>query len=190
MARNPNTTWELLDYAMSHYQTYISNKNQRLALSIVDLLHISNFKGGNASITEPEATLSKKLKKYEAALSGIAKQFNGKALSQLNDQEAAELIGLCKKVTDLTKSDSSKIRGFGVSYASALLSAHFMNLIPVLDRRILNGAGIKVEYDSQKQVKDIAQHYGSLIKACRSELLKRSNLTLRALDKEWFTKAL
>jgi hypothetical protein len=65
-----------------------------------------------------------------------------------------------------------------------------MDLIPVLDRRILNGAGIKVEYDSQKQVKDIAQHYGSLIKACRSELIKGNNLSLRGLDKEWFTKAL
>ena len=65
-----------------------------------------------------------------------------------------------------------------------------MDLIPVLDRRILNGAGIQVVYDSQKQVKDIAQHYGDLIKACRSELIKRKNITLRGLDKEWFIAAL
>ncbi|BDX18947.1 hypothetical protein MFKK_17570 [Halopseudomonas aestusnigri] len=190
MARNPNTTWEMLDHAMTHYQTFISNKPLRLSLSIVDLLHVSNFKGGNASITEPEATLGSKLKSYEAVLSDIGKKFNGKTLAQLDEQETVELISLCKKVTDLTKLNTTKIRGFGASYASALLSAHFMNLIPVLDRRILNGACIKVEYDNQKQVKDIAQHYGDLIKACRAELQKRNGLTLRSLDKEWFTKSL
>lgn len=190
MARNPNTTWEMLDHAMTHYQTFISNKTQRLSLSIVDLLHLSNFKGGNASITEPEATLGNKLKSYEAVLSNIGKKFNGKTLAQLTEHETAELIRLCNKVTDLTKSNATKIRGFGASYASALLSAHFLNLIPVLDRRILNGACIKVEYDSQKQVKNIAQYYGDLIQACRAELQKRNSLTLRSLDKEWFTKAL
>lgn len=190
MARNPNTTWEMLDHAMQHYQTYISSKEQRLSLSILDLLHVSNFKGGNASITEPEDTLGKKLKSYEKVLCEIAKNLDGKTLSQLNERETADLIRLCKNVTDLTKASNTKIRGFGASYASALLSAHFMNVIPVLDRRILNGAGIKVKYNSQKQVKDIAQYYGVLIKACQSELLKRHNLTLRGLDKKWFTKAL
>lgn len=190
MARNPKTTWEILDHAMTHYQTYISSKKQRNSLSIVDLLYVSNFKGGNASITEPEATLDDKLKGYESVLSGIADKFSDKKLSQLDDQETVELIGLCEKISDLTKDKNTKIRGFGASYASALLSAHFMDLIPVLDRRILNGAGIEVEYDSQKQVKNIAQYYGKLIIACRSELLKRKNLTLRGLDKEWFTKDL
>lgn len=190
MARNPNTTWEMLDHAMAHYQTYISTKKQRNTISVIDLLHVSNFKGGNASITEPETTLGYKLKSYEKVLAEIAKKFNGKALSQLNEQEANELISLCNSVSDLTKSKNTKIRGFGASYASALLSAHFIDLIPVLDRRILNGAGIKVEYNSQKQVKDIAQHYGELIKSCREELLKQKQLTLRELDKEWFIKAL
>jgi len=180
----------MLDHAMTHYQAYISSKNQRLSLSIIDLLYVSNFKGGNASITEPEAMLGEKLQSYEKVLYDIAKKFTGKTLSQLDEQETGGLIGLCNKVVCLTKSNSTRIRGFGASYASALLSAHFMDLIPVLDRRILNGAGIQVVYDSQKQVKDIAQHYGDLIKACRSELIKRKNITLRGLDKEWFIAAL
>ncbi|WP_444944666.1 hypothetical protein ACJJIK_07740 [Microbulbifer sp. ZKSA006] len=143
MARNPHTTWEMLDVAMTHYQTFISNKSQRLSLGIVDLLHVSNFKGGNTSITEPEITLGSKLSSYEAVLSEIDHNFNGKTLPQLNKQETAGLIKLCKDITDLTKSNDTKIRGFGASYASALLSAHFMDLIPILDRRILNGAGIE-----------------------------------------------
>ena len=190
MARNPNTTWDMLDHAMAHYQTYISTKKQRNTISIIDLLHVSNFKGGNASITEPETTLGNKLKSYDKVLAEIAKKFNGNLLTQLNEQETNELIALCNNVSDLTKAKETKIRGFGASYASALLSAHFMDLVPVLDRRILNGAGIEVEYNNQKQVKDIAQHYGVLIKFCRAELQRRKQLTLRELDKEWFIKAL
>lgn len=190
MARNPNTTWEMLNHAMVHYQKHISTKKKRNTISIIDLLHVSNFKGGNASITEPEETLGKKLKSYEKVLAEITTKFTGKNLSQLNRQETNELIRLCNAFTNITKIKDTKIRGFGASYASALLSAHFIYLIPVLDRRILNGAGIKVEYNSQKQVKRIAQYYGELIKSCQTELKRRNNLTLRELDKEWFTKAL
>jgi len=190
MARKPITTWEMLDHAMAHYQGHISSKQDRYSLSIVDLLYISNFKGGNASITEPKVTLNNKIAAYEKILVDIANSFNGKKLSELSEQETAGLIGLCDKFCALTQVKETKIRGFGASYASALLAAHFMELIPVLDRRILNGAGIEVEYDSQKQVKEIAQYYGVLIKSCRSELLKREKLTLRILDKEWFIKPL
>ena len=190
MARDPNTTWEMLNHAMLHYQTFISNKKSKYSLTIIDLLHVSNFKGGNASITEPEKTLGTKLKSYQDVLKKIDNKFTGKKLSQLNNDETEELIKLCNEVSALTKDSKTKIRGFGPSYASALLAAHFMDLIPVLDRRILNGANIQVTYDKQKQVKNISQYYGQLIKACQSELKKRKNITLRELDKEWFTKTL
>jgi hypothetical protein len=190
MARNPNTTWEMLDHAMSYYQTFISSKKSRTSLTVVDLLHVSNFKGGNASITEPEETLSMKLRCYQKVLEDIASKFNGKALSQLSEEETAGLVKLCDSVSSLTKGEKTRIRGFGASYASALLAAHFMELIPVLDRRILNGASIEVTYDKQKQVQNISQYYGGLIRACRAELQKRKNITLRELDKEWFVKAL
>jgi len=190
MARNPETTWEMLNVAMSHFQNHIGSKTDRCSLSIVDLLHVSNFKGGNASITEPVATLPEKLKHYESTLKEIQKSFDGKSLVNLNDGELECLKDKCNTFLALTEAQVSGIRGFGPSYASALLAAHFPNLIPVLDRRALNGAKIKVVCDSQNQVKNIAKHYGDLIGAFRSELKKRSGMTLRQLDKCWFIKPL
>jgi len=190
MARNPNTTWEMLNEAMSHFQSYIQSKQDRCSLSFVDLLHVSNFKGGNASITEPISSLPAKLKTYEQKLKDIDAQFGSKKLKNLNEEETKNLILLCNDFSTLATNKETKIRGFGPSYGSALLAAHFMELIPVLDRRILNGAGIKVEYDSQKQVKNISKHFGELIIACQKELESRHSLSLRELDKEWFVKSL
>ena len=190
MARSPQTTWELLNNAMEHYQQYIAQKEKRYELCFIDLLFISNFKGGNASITEPIVTLRQKLDKYEVQLKKIEEQYKNKTLQQLGEGELNKLIELCENLLDLTTKQETKIRGFGPSYASALLSAYFINLIPVLDRRILNGAGIEVKYDTQKQVKNIKKHYGNLIRACYKELKKRSGLSLRELDREWFTKSL
>lgn len=190
MARNPNTTWEMLNEAMFHFQSYIQAKQDRCSLSFVDLLHVSNFKGGNASITEPSSSLPAKLKAYQLKLRDIATQFGSKELKYLDEEETKKLILLCNDFSALATNKDTKIRGFGPSYGSALLAAHFMELIPVLDRRILNGAGIKVEYDSQKQVKNISKHFGELIIACQKELKNRDSLSLRELDKEWFVKSL
>lgn len=190
MARNPETTWEMLNVAMSHFQDHINAKSDRCALSIVDLLHVSNFKGGNASITEPVATLSKKLMFYESALREIEKNFNGKKLSTLSKDEKTSLIKHCREFLSLSERDESNIRGLGASYASALLAAHFIDLIPVLDRRALNGAGIYTEKDSQGQVKNISHYYDQLINAFSQELQRSPEMTLRGLDKKWFIKNL
>ena len=61
MAGNPETRWKLLNHAMEHYQQYIDQKKNRNDLCFIDLLYISNFKGGNASITESVDTLRKNL---------------------------------------------------------------------------------------------------------------------------------
>lgn len=190
MARNPETTWEMLNVAMSHFQAHIASKSDRCSLSIIDLLHVSNFKGGNASITEPVQTLPNKLKHYESALKEIQNSFDGKALATVSDDEASKLKQKCSNFLALTECQDSEIRGFGPSYASALLAAYFPNLVPVLDRRALNGAGINVERNSQDQVNNIAKHYGELIDAFRHELKKHSDTTLRQLDKRWFSKPL
>ncbi len=190
MAGNPESRWELLNIAMLHFQQYINSKEDRFAVSIIDLLHVSNFKGGNASITEPIETLGGKLRTYESRLRAINRAFAGKSLSDLDCEETIALIAMCDDVSSLATSKNSKIRGFGPSFSSALLSAYFPDLIPVLDRRILNGANIEVTYDSQKQVKNIANHYGDLIIVCRLELLNRPTLSLRELDKEYFVKEL
>jgi len=190
MARNPETTWQMLDEAMSHFQAHIALKKDRCSLTIVDLLHVSNFKGGNASITEPVQSLPRKLKPYESALWEIDKAFSIKELIKLDDGKTSELKLRCKQFLELTRNPNSEIRGFGPSYASALLAAHFPNLIPILDRRALNGAGIKVDKDSQGQVRNITSHYGDLIDAFRRELLRNPGITLRQLDKRWFSKPL
>ncbi len=190
MARDPNTTWEMLNVAMSHFQNFISSKQNRYSITFEDLIHVSNFKGGNASITEPAPSLPIKLKKYEEILQEIYSNFSSRSLKELSEQEEAKLIEFCNAFLALTSKQETKIRGFGPSYASALLAAYFMELVPVLDRRILNGARIQVEYNSQKQVKEISKHYPDLIKSCRKELKNRGNLTLRQLDKEWFAKDL
>jgi hypothetical protein len=185
MSRNPATTWEMLNVAMTHFQTYIASKSDRFALSITDLLHVSNFKGGNASITEPEPGLSTKLRRYEAHLRKIDPTVSGWELGKLGDQ-----LGEVKVCGDsflhLASDAKTKIRGFGPSYASALLHAFFPDVMPVLDRRILNGAGISVCLDSQGQVKNIGSHYGQLIDACQKALSEDGALSLRQLDKRWF----
>lgn len=93
MARKPETTWELLNVAMSHFQEHIRTKKLIWELSLVDLLHVSNFKGGNASITEPMATLPAKLKHYESALRDIETNFKKKALNNLTEDELTQLTG-------------------------------------------------------------------------------------------------
>lgn len=190
VARKPETTWDMLNIAMSHYQEHIQAKKDHCSLSIVDLLHVSNFKGGNASITESLGTLSRKIKYYEAALRKVEQNFSGKTLSKLTAIELNTLISLCNEHLTLTTKDFSQIRGVGPSYASAILAAHHLNLIPVLDRRALNGAGIAVIKDSQNQVKNIASHYGQLIRAFHAELTRRPGLSVRQLDKEWFSAIL
>jgi len=190
MARKPETTWEMLNEAMSHFQEHIRNKKFTCKLSLVDLLHVSNFKGGNASITEPIATLPAKLEHYEIALKDIETTFKEKSLSSLTEEELTQLTGRCADFLALTTKPKSKIRGFGPSYASALMAAHFIDLIPVLDRRALNGAGISVKTDSNRQVKNIANHYAELIRAFRSALRLSPEMTLRELDKQWFSKNL
>lgn len=187
MPRKPETTWEMLNIAMSYYQEHIQAKKNRYTLSVIDLLHVSNFKGGNASITEPLATLPGKLKCYEEVLKKVEKSFSGKTLSELTANELDSLVTLCNEFLALASASSSQIRGLGPSYASAILAAHFMNLIPVLDRRALNGADISVVKDSQNQVKNIAGHYGRLIRAFHAEFSKRPGVTVRQLDKEWFS---
>jgi hypothetical protein len=186
VARKPETTWEMLDVAMTLFQSHIKSKPDRFALSIVDLLHVSNFKGGNASITEPEPGLSTKLGSYEAQLRNLDSIVSGRKLGKLG--KSLEKVKECGvNFLHLTSEESkTRIRGFGPSYASALLYAFFPNVMPVLDRRILNGAGIAASFDSQGQVKGIGSYYGQLIDAVHRVLSADDALSLRELDKRWF----
>jgi hypothetical protein len=176
----------MLDVAMTLFQSYIKSKPDRFALSIVDLLHVSNFKGGNASITEHEPGLSTKLESYEAHLRNIDSIVCGRKLGKLGDKlEKVKECGV--NFLHLTSKEAkTRIRGFGPSYASALLYAFFPDVMPVLDRRILNGAGIPARLDLQGQVKEISSYYARLIDAFHKVLSQNEALSLRELDKRWF----
>lgn len=110
MARDPFSTLKLLDSALAHLLAHVAGKNT-FSLSIVDLLHVSNFKGGNASITEPEPALSEKLLSYSQHLARIAQTHRGRTLGELSDRE---LIDVQKAGTDfllLTRAEATRIRG-------------------------------------------------------------------------------
>ena len=109
MAGNPESRWELLNIAMLHFQQYINSKEDRFAVSIVDLLHVSNFKGGNASITEPLETLGGKLGMYETKLRAINQAFASQSLSDLDCEETIALIVMCDDVLSLATNKNSKI---------------------------------------------------------------------------------
>ncbi|WP_298444265.1 hypothetical protein [uncultured Ferrimonas sp.] len=185
MTNTANKRWQRLNNAMEHYQDFIKAKASRHQLSVEDLIHISNFKGGNASITEPKQALQQKLPAYESIMRQLHQRFAGKTLKSLHAAELQQLITLCEEMLALTQKPETEISGFGPSYCSALLAAHFLDLIPILDRRILNGAGIKVAYNSSKQVKNMQQHYPALITRCHQQL-QNSDRTLRQLDLLWF----
>jgi hypothetical protein len=180
--------WKRLNIAMAHFQSYILNKTSKYDLTIIDLLFVSNFKGGNASITEPAATISDKLREYSLHLERMNRCIAGRTLVQFEDANFEEVKTLACDVLKLTaKRSNFQISGFGPSYASALLSGYFPDVVPVIDRRVLNGARIEVELDSQQQVKDMAQHFQVLFDRCR-EMLFSELMTLREVDMHWFVQ--
>jgi hypothetical protein len=148
MHRNPASTLKLLDSALEHLLAYVEAKQSR-SLSMVDLLYVSNFKGGNASITEPRSALGEKLLSYSRHLDRIEQRYRNRSLEELSEGELKDLQIAGTDFLLLTKDAATRIRGFGPSYASALLFAHFPKLFPILDRRVLNGARIPVQLDSK-----------------------------------------
>ena len=184
--------WEKANISYKNYQDFLNRKEDRFLLTIFDLLYISNFKGGNSTINEPEQKINKKLKSYSNQLRVIQNYFNNKNLDQLDKEEINLLSKIVLETCQLTNNNSPfKIDGFGVSYLSALLNSFFPNLIPILDRRVLiNLDLVKNEnLTSQKQVKNIVSFYSPLIKKI-AEHCKTKRLTIRELDKEFFTQSL
>jgi hypothetical protein len=182
--------WDKSDISYKNYISYIDRKDDKFKLTLIDHLYVSNFKGGNATVNEPEKDIEKKLKQYEQVLVKIEKQIK-KSLSQLDDKEKEGLISIATEAFDLTTPASeSKIDGFSISFVSALLHFYFPNLLPILDRRVLNGLDLlkKCDIDNQGQVKNIKRFYPELIKAFGLELKKNPNRfkTIREYDRELF----
>jgi hypothetical protein len=181
-----DTRWSNLNTAFGSYLAYIAKKRPRLSLSFVDLLYVSNFKGGNASIIDPSLEVNNRLKRYSIELKQVRKAgLQAKRLGELTNVQLVTFVDLANTFIHLPFKSDTRIRGFRASYASALFAAHFPDLAPVLDRNVLLGAGIDHQVDSQKQVIQIETHYGDLIRHLHS--LQRDNRqSLRQIDRALF----
>ncbi len=182
------TQWKKANKSYQNYLAYIKSKRERFKLTLIDLLYVRNFKGGNASIHEDESSMNVKLKKYSECLGNIHNRFDSKRLGELSNGELKVLKEKAHSFVSLTLSDDTSIDGFKSSYASALLHFYFPNLIPILDRRVLNGAGIHAKKNSQGQVINIEQYYPNLIDKFYIYLKNNPIKSLRDYDKECFTK--
>lgn len=188
------TRWNSANLSFENYLKYIDKKSKtdRLGLTLIDLLYISNFKGGNSSIHEDEDGVNLKLEKYSELLKKIDQQFNSKSLVDLSENDLNTLIQLVKNMFELTGSSETKIYGFSISFLSALICAHFPNLVPIIDRRVLNGFGMKnLKLNSSQQVTNMKDLYSELIRGIQT-LLKEVNgrKSLRELDYELFIKSM
>ena len=182
------TKWDKSSISFKNYQNYINKKEDKFKLTLIDLLYISNFKGGNATTHEPEDTIEEKLKFYTDILIKIDNKFKDKELAELNNNEVEELWILIEKICNLTnKNLKTKIDGFSVSYLSALLNAYFTKLIPILDRRILINMKLVESKDlyKSKQVKDIFTFYKSLILKMKKES-ETTKQSIRDIDYKYF----
>ena len=186
--KKANTQWAKSAISYKNYQDFIGKKRDRFKLTIVDLFYISNFKGGNATINEPEDIIEEKLEAYSTILRTISKKYEGKALQDLDKEEADDLIETILLICYLTnKGTETKIDVFSVSYLSALLSAYFPDLIPILDRRVLINLGlVKSEnIDPYGQIKNIVLFYEPLIRRVAKEC-KQKGISVRELDRSLF----
>ena len=192
--KSATTRWNNSDVSYKNYQNYIMSKGEkRYHLTMIDLLYVSNFKGGNASIHEDEERVNHKLRAYSAKLIEINKIFGARDLSSLTGKECKELIDLLQVACNLTKEKETKIFGIGASYLSALLNAYFPNLIPILDRRVLINMRLVKNDDIaewSKQIKKIETFYGALVEKSAQLLSEDKGRSLRDIDRVYFIRAL
>jgi hypothetical protein len=181
-----DTRWNNLNTAFNNYLAYIAKKRPRLSLSYVDLLYVSNLKGGNSSIIDDAAEVDDRLKRYSAELKRINKTTIGdKQLGTLTELQLDAFIKFADTFIQLPLRPDIRIRGFGASYASALLAAHFPALAPILDRNVLAGADISYRRTKQKQVIHIESYYAELIRRLH-RWQKDTRQSLREVDHDFF----
>jgi hypothetical protein len=178
-----DTNWENANRAFILYKDYLQGKTDCFALSVIDLMYISNFKGGNASVSGTTTEITTKLESYSAILRRINEAFGDRSLGVLSPTEVESLIAIC--IESFSILDTNRIKGFSHSNWSALLCAYFPSLLPILDRWIVTNLCIIHEKDSQGQVKDLGQHYPEVIRRFH-KLTKSEGLSIRELDKRLF----
>lgn len=185
-----NKSNQTLAFQLELIKTKTENGRPPIKLDFIDLVLISNFKGGNATIAYDQY-LDKKLEHYSSLFNSIQTQFGRYSLSNITDDKFENLKVSIKEVISSCYMDEFKIDGFKASFMSALLNVYFPNLIPILDRRLLLNLNLinSTHLDKYFQVKDIQQHYRELLD-CVRELTKKTNKTVREIDKEYFIKPL
>lgn len=184
------TRWEKADKTYENYTSYLDKKTDKFHLTFIDLLYVSNFKGGNSTINGLENEVNDKLKHYSEFLKEVDDIFKDKELRNLTENELEILFEKVQNVFDLVKDSNTKIDGFSYSYLSALLHFYFPKLLPILDRRVLISSKIVCvddikQVDKQYQIIQIENYYDDLIRFMR-EKLQKENYNLRDLDKELF----
>lgn len=131
------TNWQKSEASIKNYRNYIDRKTDKFQLTLIDLLYVSNFKGGNATINEDEKVIETKLQAYGNILLLIDQEFYSQTLVQLSGSKLERLIELAGNFLGLGKNSETSIDGFKFSFLSALLHIYFPNLLPILDRRLL-----------------------------------------------------
>lgn len=186
-----STNWEKSDISLVNYQNYLGRKVDKFELTIMDLLYISNFKGGNATINEEEEILNIKLKRYSSILKQIDNTFKKQTLAQITNADFEKLYDCINRILKLCHLEETKIDGFKSSFLSALLHSYFPDLIPILDRRLLINLELVQSTDllKSRQINKIENFYHILITKIR-EISQSENKKIRAIDKEYFTKKL
>lgn len=179
--------WDKSEISYKNFVSFISTKSNKFELTLLDLLYVSNFKGGYATINEPEETIKEKLFAYGQLFKKIDLKFSNKYLSKLDNNETTELVSLSEELIKLAEYKSeNKIDGFSVSFLTTLMHFYFPNLFPILDRRVLSGLNLidkTKDLDTQGQVKNLKGFYSKLILAFKQ---RTRTQTIRELDKELF----
>jgi hypothetical protein len=184
--------WDRASHAYSHYEVYLNIKPKLHDLSFTDLVYVKNFKGGSATITEPMCKFADKISYYTEGIHDIAlDSAGGSSLGILEETEYERIKNKIVRFATLPEQKKADISGFGCSFASALLHFHFPLLVPILDKRALNGSGLYgLTVDKQGNVTNLLELYPALIDYFRLRLKNDLLLTLRDLDRELFIKKL
>jgi hypothetical protein len=186
------TNWNRAQHAYQHYQSFLTDKRDKYVLTFTDLVYVKNFKGGSAIINEPLLTCRHKLEYYEKAIRACAEDVSfGLTLATIPNEDYARIRSAIVAFAALPEIDQSDISGFGSSFASALLHFYFPLVVPILDKRALNGSGIQgVQVSGYNNVTNLLDLYPALIDSCRQWLQENPQITLRELDRELFIQEL
>ncbi len=100
--RRAEQQWDKSDISYTNYINFIFSKSDKFKLTLIDLLYVSNFKGGYATINEPEETIKEKLVVYGQLFKEINEKFDNRNLNNLDNNEISELITFSEKLIKLT----------------------------------------------------------------------------------------